>query len=209
MTDANGSPAELARGYAKGRARRARIVRTAFDAFSAQGYRNASLVRIAADSGVTRAGLIHHFPTSESLLVAVLEERDRLDHEQFFADMTAPIDGLELLGRFLRLVHANGSRRGIVSLFAVLSTEASDPDHPAHAYFRTRYANLRLQLGAAFADLAGRGLLRPGVEVDGLEVEVIATIDGLQVQWLLDPDAVDMAAQLRRRIEDLLTTPVL
>ena len=207
MADHTEVPGPATRGYAKGRARRARIVRTAFAAFSALGFRNASLVQIAADSGVTRAGLVHHFPTKESLLIAVLEERDRLDHEQFFADMAAPIDGLDVLGRFLRLVHANDSRRGIVSLFAVLSTEASDPDHPAHEYFVTRYVNLRRQLRAAFADLADRGLLRPGVQVDGLEIELIATIDGLQVQWLLDPASVDMAAQLRSRIDDLLTTP--
>ncbi|MFD4960170.1 TetR/AcrR family transcriptional regulator [Microbacterium sp. NPDC058389] len=195
-------------GYAKGRARRARIVRTAFEAFSAHGYRGASLVQIAADSGVSRAGLVHHFPTKESLLEAVLEERDRVDREQFFSGVTAPVDGLDLLGRFARLVEHNTSNRGIVGLFAVLSVEASDPSHPAHAYIATRYENLRRYLGAAIADLDARGLLRPGVEVEGLAAELIATVDGLQVQWLVAPDSVDMAAQFRRRLADLVTVGV-
>jgi len=192
-------------GYAKGRARRARIVRTAFEAFSAHGYRGASLVQIAADSGVSRAGLVHYFPTKESLLAAVLEERDRVDSEQFFAGVTAPVDGLDLLARFARLVEHNASNRGIVSLFAALSVEASDPSHPAHDYIATRYETLRRHLGAAIADLGARGLLRDDVEVEGLAAELIATVDGLQVQWLVAPESVDMAAQFRRRLAALVT----
>ncbi|GAA5202085.1 TetR/AcrR family transcriptional regulator [Microbacterium jejuense] len=195
-------------GYAKGRARRALIVRTAFEAFSAHGYRGASLVQIAADCGVSRAGLVHYFPTKESLLEAVLEERDRVDSEQFFAGVTSPIDGLDLLSRFARLVEHNTSNRGIVSLFAVLSVEASDPSHPAHAYFATRYENLRRHLRAAIADLDARGLLRPGVVVEGLEAELIATADGLQVQWLIAPDSIDMAAGFRRRLAELVAVEV-
>ena len=38
---------------------------------------------IAADAGLTTAGLLHHFPSKEHLLVAVLAERDRLDGAQF------------------------------------------------------------------------------------------------------------------------------
>jgi hypothetical protein len=30
-------------------------------------------------------------------------------------------------------------------------------------------------------------------------------MDGLQIQWLLDPDHVDMAADLRRYLQPLLT----
>jgi len=190
--------------YPKGERRRAEIIEAAFQAFSAVGYRQASMVQIAADCGVSRAGLLHHFPTKESLLEAVLKQRDRLDYEMFLAGGTSD-DGLDYLTRMVRLVEHNAANPGIVSLFAVLSTEASDPRHPAHAYFQARYANSRGWLRRAFADLQRRGLLRPHVDVEGLDAEFLAIMDGLQVQWLLQPDAVDMPARLRSRLRELLT----
>ena len=45
---------------------------SAFTAFGTIGYWNTTLAQIAQDCGVTRAGLLHHFPTKESLLEAVL-----------------------------------------------------------------------------------------------------------------------------------------
>jgi AcrR family transcriptional regulator len=193
--------------YPKGERRRAQIIHAAFEAFGAVGYRSASMVQIAADCGVSRAGLLHHFPTKESLLEAVLKERDRLDFEQFFQGGTSD-DGLDYLARTVRLVEHNAANPGIVSLFAVLSTEASDPAHPAHQYFRERYERSRAWMRRAVRDLAARGLLRAHVEPDGLEVDVFALIDGLQVQWLLHPEVVDMPARLRARLRDILTVEI-
>lgn len=193
--------------YPKGERRRAEILETAFEAFGALGYRNASIVQIAADCGVSRAGLLHHFPTKESLLEAVLKQRDRLDNEQFFAGGTSD-DGLDYLTRMVRLVEHNAAHPGIVSLFAVLSSEASDPGHPAHVYFQERYDRSRGWLQRAFADLDRRGMLRPHVQPDGLDVEFLALLDGLQVQWLLQPDVVDMPGRVRAFLGRALSVPM-
>ncbi|MEU7750114.1 TetR/AcrR family transcriptional regulator [Nonomuraea sp. NPDC049158] len=85
----------MSTGYPKGRRRRAEIVEAAFAKFASVGYRNASMVRIAADCGVSRMGLAHHFATKEALLAAVLEERDRVNGELFFAGFDAAADGLD------------------------------------------------------------------------------------------------------------------
>jgi len=197
----------LVPNYPKGERRRAQIIHAAFEAFGTVGYRSASMVQIAADCGVSRAGLLHHFPTKESLLEAVLVERDRLDHEQFFRGGTSD-DGLDYLARMVRLVEHNAAHPGIVSLFAVLSSEASDPRHPAHGYFQARYARSRGWLQRAFADLERRGMLRPGVPAAGLDAEFISLMDGLQVQWLLQPDAVDMPGRVRAFLGRVLTEPL-
>lgn len=193
--------------YPKGERRREQILATAFQAFGTIGYRSTSMVQIATDCGVSRAGLLHHFPTKESLLEAVLQQRDRLDYEAFFEGGTSD-DGLDYLARMVRLVEHNAATPGIVSLFAVLSAEATDPGHPAHGYFRARYERSRGWLRRAFADLTARGLVRDHVATDTLDVEVLALIDGLQVQWLLQPDRVDMAASLRGALGRVLTVDV-
>ena len=201
-------PASAPRNYPKGERRRAHIIQTAFQAFGTMGYRSASMVQIAADCGVSRAGLLHHFPTKESLLEAVLQERDRQDNAKFFAPAHATNDGLAYFTAMLRLVEHNQATPGIVSLFATLSTEAGDPDHPAHDYFVRRYATIRASMAAAIDDLDARGLLRDGVAPDGLEIELIALIDGLQIQWLHAPDVIDMPARLRARLATVIVTPI-
>jgi AcrR family transcriptional regulator len=194
--------------YPKGARKRAEIVHAAFEAFSVAGYRNASMVQIAAQCDVSRAGMAHHFPTKETLLAAVLEERDRVNGELFFQGFDATTDGLDYFARLVRVIEHNATTPGAVGLYATLSVEASDPDHPAHSYFIDRYTWLRRDIRQALAEVAGRGLVRPRADIHGLESDLIAFIDGLQIQWLLDPSSVDIAARLRHRLEGILTVPI-
>ncbi|MDR6200625.1 AcrR family transcriptional regulator [Microbacterium sp. SORGH_AS428] len=199
-------PEPSPRGYASGRRRRDQVVSAAFAAFGTVGYRQASMSQIAADCGVSRAGLFHHFPTKESLLEAVLDERDRRHSLRFFEGAPGPgRDGLDHFARLVALTGANATTPGIVSLYAVLSAEATDPAHPAHAHFVRRYENSRHHLTMAFEDLRSRGLLRDP-SVDGLRLaeEIIAIMDGLQIQWLLSPTAVDMPGRLRERLAEII-----
>ncbi|MFF2372038.1 TetR/AcrR family transcriptional regulator [Agromyces sp. NPDC058110] len=192
------------RTYPKGRRRRAEIIAAALAAFAAGGYRGASMVQIAAACGVSRAGLLHHFPAKELLLAAVLEERDRVNGELFFVGVDPRRDGVDYLEHLLRLVSHNAGQRELVQLFATLSAEAADEAHPAHAYFVERYRLLEADFDLAFREIAGRGLLRPGIGLDGAARDLIALIDGLQVQWLLDPAGIDIAERVRLRLREVV-----
>jgi AcrR family transcriptional regulator len=195
-----------ARGpYPKGDRRKAQILEKAFEVFATGGYRTASVVQIAAACGVTRAGLLHHFPTKEALLEAVLSERDRRAAELFFTGTPAEEDdGLAYFARLIKVADHNTRNPGIVSLYAVLSTEATDPAHPAHAYFVARYQRSLERTRLALRNLNERGLLHPAGQRPGVESEIIALMDGLQVQWLLDPEATPMTDRLRARLLELI-----
>lgn len=52
---------------------RGRILRTALDLFAAHGYQRTSLRQIADRLGLTKAGILYHFPSKEHLLVALAE----------------------------------------------------------------------------------------------------------------------------------------
>lgn len=196
------------RNYPKGERRRAQIIEAAFAAFGQLGYRNASMVRLAAACGVSRAGLLHHFPTKESLLEAVLEQRERQDDEHFFGPDAASRDGLEYFASMIRLVAHNQANPVIVSLFAVLSSEATAADHPARPYFVTRYERTREQMRLAIDDLRDRGLLRPHVDPSTLAADLVSLIDGLQVQWLLSPETIDMPRHLRSMLRNVISVDV-
>jgi AcrR family transcriptional regulator len=182
----------VARGeYAKGRARRELILGEAVALFAESGYRAASMRDLAARCGLSPAGLQHHVGDKESLLLAVLERRDVDDAT---ATELEAVTGRERLAALLDVVRRNTGRRGIVELFSVLAAESASPDHPAHAFFDLRYRRIVETLTEAFTDCSHPA---PASAARRL----VAVMDGLQVQWLLHPDDVDMVAEVENQIE--------
>jgi len=159
-------------------------------AYAANGYSGSSLAKIAAAAELTTAGLLHHFPSKEDLLIAVLKERDRADGERF---QLGDFQGLDVLDALVELVKANVSTPGLVRAFTVLMGESAAEDHPAGEWFKERYPRRRDNLAEALRLGIQRGEIRPDTDTDAVAAEVIAIMDGLQVQWVLDPDRVDMA----------------
>ena len=172
-------------------ASRERVLQAALRAIASNGYRGSALAAIAADAGLTTAGLLHHFPSKEHLLVAVLAERDRLDGAQF---QLAGFQGLAALDRLAELVQHNAMVPGLVQAYTVLMGESVGEDHPAREWFRERYPRRRGNIAAALRAGIESGEIRAEVDCDAVAAEIIAMMDGLQVQWVLNPDQVDMAA---------------
>ncbi len=194
-------------GYASGRLRRERIITAATELFARVGYRHATILELAEAAGISRTGLLHHFGSKEALLKAVLERRDAEDAARFTGADTDET-GLGALATLVELARHNAERPHLVALFAVLSAEASDPDHPAHEYFVDRYRGTVADIAASLTRAKASGLLARGVDPAGQARTLVALMDGLQVQWLLSPADVDMAGTLRAQIERVLTVPL-
>jgi AcrR family transcriptional regulator len=172
--------------YRKGLERRAQILRTALEVFAEHGERGSSLKEIADRLGMSQAGLLHYFPSREELFVAVLAERDALDTEQTRDSVSGPGEAMA------RTAEHNAKTPGLVDLFVTLSAAAIDPGHPAHGFFTTRYADLEAAVADGLRQGQAAGSIRRDVNPLQLARLLLAVSDGLQVQWLLNPD-VDMA----------------
>ena len=185
-------PTRKPRGaYAKTPARRQEIVDAAVEVFSSSGFHKGSLRDVAERVGLSQAGLLHHFPSKEHLLQAVLTWRD----DQAAAWLGDPLpEGVDLLHGMVKLVE----------LHVILSAEGTSADHPLRTYFIERYATGFRLIRDAFRTAEARGQVKPGVDGDVAARTVIALMDGLQVQWLLHRDDVDMAGDLRVYIQSLL-----
>ncbi|MEU8504819.1 TetR/AcrR family transcriptional regulator [Streptomyces brevispora] len=190
------------RGYAKGRAKRVEILDQAMAMFGEVGYRGASLRVIATRCGISHPGLLHHFPTKQSLLLAVLEHRDEVDGEWLALGGPKGVDGLR---RLVDLAALNAERRGIVELFSVLAAEATSTDHPAHTYFVERYRTSVLTTAASYRKARDEGALRTGIAPDEAAQQLVALMDGLQIQWLISGCGTDMAGVLRAHVQAQLT----
>ncbi|MFD1832285.1 MULTISPECIES: TetR family transcriptional regulator C-terminal domain-containing protein [Streptomyces] len=183
------------------RQRQQEILHIAMDTFAARGYNNASLAEIADRAGVTQAGVLHYFRSKALLLTSVLELRDRTDIARQGPERPR---GLAFLRHLVDTVRRNAEREGIVRMYAVLSAESVTDDHPAQEYFRDRYEGLRAMVAQALREACELGEAREDLDVEDSANAIIAVMDGLQVQWLLSPDSVDMAASTERVISALL-----
>lgn len=179
--------------------KRQRILDAAMEVFAARGYNNSSLIEIGEQAGISHTGIIHHFGSKDQLLVAVLDHRDDMDVAEL--DGKHVPDGAALFDHLVHTIELNCERPGVVQLYAVLASDSVTEGHPAQEYFRARFVGLRNMVRSAFADVA------PNADreyVDRAATALIATMDGLQVQWLLDPTAVDMPATVRMTIDGLV-----
>ncbi|WP_285571937.1 TetR/AcrR family transcriptional regulator [Streptomyces sp. RTGN2] len=188
--------------YAVGDERRQRILDAAVEHFARNGYHASSLARIAHDVGITQGGLLHHFRSKEDLLLSVLGESEERDRVWAFGAkvMTATQHATALL----ELATLNATRPGLVRMFTVLSAEAAEPGHPAHAYFTERYARLVEHISAVYRRGIDTGEIRPGVDPLAVAEEGLAVMDGLQIQWSLKPATFDMVGRLRAYHDRLL-----
>ena len=191
-------------GNSAGEARRSRILHVALLEFAENGYRGSSLAAIAARAELTQAGLLHHFPSKQHLLIAVLELRDELDAERFGLLENRDRTGTEQLRALVSLVEHNARVPGLVQLFTVISAESVTPGHPAQPWTVARYRRLRADLADGLRRAAASGEFRPDLEADAVAEHVFAMMDGLQLQWLLDPGRVDMPSLFRTFVEGLL-----
>ena len=186
--------------------RREAILQAAMVTFGAKGYYNGSLVEVADQVGMTHAGVLHHFGSKDQLLLEVLEYRDRTDVEHL--EGRQPPTGLGLFHHLVRTARLNSERPGIVQTYAVLSAESVTENHPGQAWFRDRYIVLRGLVKAALIEVCDAADPPREEDLDDAAAAVLAVMDGLQVQWLLDPDTVDLARSTAFAIDAILTSAV-
>ncbi|ROQ77787.1 TetR family transcriptional regulator [Streptomyces sp. CEV 2-1] len=188
--------------YAVGDERRARILDAAVTHFARWGFNASSMARIAKDVGITQGGLLHHFRSKEDLLVSVLEHSDEQDVERFFS--RNPGNATEAFTAILDLAEYNAGRPGRTKMFNVLAGEAGEPAHPAHGYFERRYRTVIDKITAVLQRDMADGAVEPGTDCEAAATELVAVMDGLQLQWALAPKTYDMTGRLHLYADRLL-----
>jgi AcrR family transcriptional regulator len=180
--------------------RRRQIMEVTTRLIAERGFWGLSMQDVADGCGLTVPGLLHHVGSKDGLLIAVLEHRDAEDTRALTEQLgeasprrshgAARTDGdraVDLRQLCAALVRRNASQPEIVRLFAVLEAESLAPSHPAHAYFAARQEHAV----ASFAALAKGRVDRPEL----LARQLVALMDGLQLQWLRTPETTDLVQE--------------
>jgi AcrR family transcriptional regulator len=188
---------------------RARIVRAAVAEFAVSGYRGSSLGAIAERAGISQSGLLHHYPTKQALLTAVIDERTA-DHLDDYLAARAEDPELGYLTGMVRLMRRSASEVDLTRLFTVVIAEATAPDHPAHRWAVDRYAGVTANVVDGLREAQRRGLLRTDVDVAAVAATLLAAMDGLQLRYLLTPSDIridEAFASLAGQILEDLAAP--
>jgi len=188
--EASGGPAGR-RSYPKGVRRRQQILDTAITLLAQRGVDRASLRTVGEAIGVSHTALRHYFSSRDELLVEAYRAHEAR------AAQDAPATSESAVGLIVEAAKRNRSIPGLVELYATLTTDALQQQHAVTRRFvRDRFRSLREALAAMIA--SGQQAGRIAADIDPLDAAalVIAASDGLQIQWLLDPDAVDVGRSL-------------
>lgn len=178
--------------YAKGIAKREEILDAALEIFSRNGYDRTSVREIARATGLSQAGLLHYFTGKEELFTEVLRRRDERNQHLYDprqGEHVSP-DGL------VAIVRHNAAEAGLVRLYVSMSAESTDVDSEARAYFVARYDTLRAKLADGLRHQQEEGTFAADLDAEVMASLLVAAVDGLQVQWLLDPHNVDMGERI-------------
>ncbi|MHA6523242.1 TetR/AcrR family transcriptional regulator [Tessaracoccus sp. G1721] len=184
-----------ARGsYAKGVAKREEILTAALDSFVEKGYDRTSVREIARSVGLSQAGLLHYFSSKEELFLQVLSRRDK---DSVTEDA---VEGSHTVERLMQAVVRNTRQAGLVALFVAMSGESVHSSGEARQFFEERYRWLLEDIRVDVARMQEAGAVTAAMPAEAIASLLVAAVDGLQIQWLLNPDGVDMVA----RLHDLL-----
>ena len=184
------------------------ILRAATEVFGEKGATKGTLEDIAEKVGMTRAGVLHHFGSKDNLLLQTVIYRDSVDLEDYPEDMARggmPEDGAITFRHLIKPAKANEARPGLVKAFIAFCADSIREDSPAYDYFVSRYRNLRRMLEKALrimADELGKSV--DDATICNTAMSILAVMDGLQIQWMLDPDAIGLAEETERAIKLML-----
>ncbi|WP_062318675.1 TetR family transcriptional regulator C-terminal domain-containing protein [Demequina maris] len=181
------------------------LAAAALDEIRDGGWRERSLARVAEAAGVSLEAARATYPDERELLVDALRLRDDLGIDLL---PDTPRDGRAMLQAFIDVARFGTETPGTIELFGTLATAATAPDHPGHEYFRARYEWLRGLLVDALRELEEEGELKRRCDPQAVAAQAIALLDGLQIQWLLDHEAIDVEGLLRSFLDRNLHDPL-
>ncbi|MBL8559771.1 MAG: TetR/AcrR family transcriptional regulator [Hyphomonadaceae bacterium] len=193
--DAPVAPVALGTRQRRGRERRAEILKVARKLFAQHGFRGTSLAMLAEIVGMTDAGLLYHFPSKNRLLLAVLEETDAAQESRMAGGVdTSDASYISAWAEFGKVLEDDPV---LTALDVLISAEHLQTESDFNEYFRKRYESFRKRLVRSFEAGRAAGVFRKDFDPHTEAVLMLATLDGLRLQWLLSDGKISMADAMR------------
>jgi AcrR family transcriptional regulator len=168
---------------------RERIIEAAARIFARRGYGDATVQDIAGEAEISMGALYHHFASKEELFRAIVDEHIKREVLEYQPQQASSVR--EAIEHFVAF-QADHLRRD--PEFRSLSMElwAQAAREPwAQAACAASFRTFRDLLARLLTIAQEAGVARGDLDIESAAVLLEALFAGLQVQWAVDPDAVD------------------
>lgn len=183
------SGAGIRGNYARGLVTQETILAATSELLLERGFHGTSIALVAERCELTPSGVQHHFSTKEQLLMAAMDRVFRDTIEWFRVQIGHDRNILDVVVELVE--RQTTTAKHDARLMSALAGASLDPAHPAHRWYRDRYGILRSSLEIRARIDQARGNIRPDVHPKFAAAELLATVEGLILQSLFDPDAFD------------------
>ncbi|MER6957963.1 MULTISPECIES: TetR/AcrR family transcriptional regulator [unclassified Streptomyces] len=164
-------------------ARHEQILRAAVEVFAEHGYRGASIDAVAERASLTRQGVLHYYPSKKRLLFALLHFREELNRQHISGGWDDP----DMPGRFAEAIAFDQGIPCLAQVHSVVMAEAATGQEPAREFAAARLHELRAMLADGLTARYGERL-PSGLTPRTAAAALLALLEGLQQQWLVDSD---------------------
>ncbi|RLP83238.1 TetR/AcrR family transcriptional regulator [Mycetocola lacteus] len=180
--------------------RQRRIIEVAAEHFARVGYTRATVAKIAAEVGVTDAGVLHHFGSKENLFNAVVAHR-----EDAYArhDPSAATSVRDLMDRLIAGAASSADEPALLRFRAVLSGEALLEDSPASGHLRHVLETSLATLVPIVQRGIDTGELVPDTDPQQFVLEALALNEGVRGQVVVSPEVIDYIPVFTRALNRL------
>ncbi len=181
---------------------RAAILRACLEVVSESGFRGMRVAEIARRVGITEAGVLHHYPSKQALLQALLEYRDL--EATLLMKQVNQLRGTAALLDMHRLAELITRDPVRAQLYLVLAAENLGPEEFSGDYFRRRNVATRRAIAQRIREAQQDGEARADVDAQALAREAVAFMDGIGLQWLTSRRNFDLDAAWRLYLQGLV-----
>jgi AcrR family transcriptional regulator len=175
--------------------RRRAVLTAALKLFAERGYGAVTMDDIAHAAGLTKGGVYFHFPSKEAVLLAALQHQLEQFADQLRSRLMAEPDPRRRLDLY---VQAHLSTLGETASLQVWAEALRRPE--GRDLLRDAYRSARRELQTLLQTT-------PDGSTDASETWaalLIACLDGLELQWLADPEAVEALPDLSDAVARLV-----
>ncbi|MER5756408.1 TetR/AcrR family transcriptional regulator [Streptomyces sp. NPDC002088] len=184
-----------------GPAGREQILQAAVEVFAERGYRGTSIGAVADRAGVTRQDVLRHYRSKKRLLTALLDFRDELNRRQGGGDG----EYARMPARFAQAVAFDQRHPSLARAHSVMIAEAAIGLEPARGYARERRRALQDLLTRSLTEMGGERL-PSGLTAEAAATALLAVVEGVHQQWLVDQDGGPYPGVVRDVLSVLLGT---
>jgi len=186
--------------FARGDARKERILRASIREFGRKGYDGTRVADIAREAGVTDAGVLHHFGSKQELFLAATAYREEvvwgvLDGE--------PVSVRALFDGMIAMVRHSAADPDLLAFRAMLVGAYRAEGNPVAGRDSTTLSAALDWLTPIVRKGIAEGEIDESVDPEQLVLEALALTEGIRTHWAALPGRIDYVHVASQAINSL------